>query len=105
MALFDHLIDAQPSFQDNRPVVTFSFDAVGARKFGKVTAENVGKPFAIILDGKVISAPVIRSAITGGGGIITIPEPVDCDGNPIDVPDAGAGDAGAGPRELRPVTE
>ncbi len=67
----EHLIDAQPSFQDNQSVVAFSFDPVGARKFGDVTSKNVGRPFAIILDGKVISAPVIRSAITGGRGIIT----------------------------------
>ena len=67
----EHLIDAQPSFQDNQPVVAFSFDVVGARKFGDVTSQNVGRPFAIILDGKVISAPVIRSAITGGRGIIS----------------------------------
>ncbi|MFP6744177.1 MAG: protein translocase subunit SecD, partial [Alphaproteobacteria bacterium] len=46
----EHLIDAQSSFQDNQPVVSFSFDPVGARKFGDVTAKNVGKAFAIILD-------------------------------------------------------
>jgi preprotein translocase subunit SecD len=67
----DNLIDAQASFQDNQPVVSFSFDPVGARKFGDVTAKNIGKAFAIILDKKVISAPVIRSAITGGRGIIS----------------------------------
>ena len=67
----EHLIDAQPTFQDNQPVVAFSFDPVGARKFGDVTSKNIGKPFAIILDRKVISAPVIRSAITGGRGIIS----------------------------------
>ena len=67
----EHLIDAQPTFQDNQPVVAFSFDPVGARKFGDVTSKNVGRPFAIVLDNKVISAPVIRSAITGGRGIIS----------------------------------
>ncbi len=67
----EHLIDAQPSFQDNQPVVSFTFDPVGARKFGDVTSKNIGKPFAIVLDKKVISAPVIRSAITGGRGIIS----------------------------------
>ena len=67
----ENLIDAQASFQDNQPVVSFSFDPVGARKFGDVTAKNIGKAFAIILDKKVISAPVIRSAITGGRGIIS----------------------------------
>ena len=67
----EHLIDAQPTFQDNQAVVAFSFDPVGARKFGAVTSKNVGRPFAIVLDNKVISAPVIRSAITGGRGIIS----------------------------------
>ena len=67
----DMLVDSQPTFQDNQPVVSFRFDSRGAKKFGEVTTENVGKPFAIVLDGKVISAPVIRSAIVGGSGIIS----------------------------------
>ncbi|MDX2104528.1 MAG: protein translocase subunit SecD [Alphaproteobacteria bacterium] len=67
----DNLVDAQPSFQDGMPVVSFRFDSVGARRFGDVTLENVGRPFAIVLDDKVISAPVIREAITGGRGIIS----------------------------------
>jgi preprotein translocase subunit SecD len=67
----ENLIDAQPTFQDNQPVVAFSFDPVGARKFGDVTTKNIGRPFAIVLDNKVISAPVIRGAITGGRGIIS----------------------------------
>lgn len=67
----DTLVDAQPSFQDNQPVVSFKFDSVGARRFGEATTENVGKPFAIVLDNKVLSAPVIREAITGGRGIIS----------------------------------
>src|SRR6185312_9851874 len=53
------------------PVVTFRFDAAGATRFGKVTQENVGLPFAIILDNKVISAPVIREPILGGTGQIS----------------------------------
>ena len=65
------LIDAQPSFQDNLPVVAFRFDPVGAKRFGKATQENVGRIFAIVLDGKVISAPRIRTAILDGNGIIT----------------------------------
>ena len=65
------LIDAQPSFQDNLPVVTFRFDPVGAKRFGKATQENVGRIFAIVLDKRVISAPRIRSAIIDGNGIIT----------------------------------
>lgn len=67
----DMLVDAQPAYQDNQPVVSFRFDSRGASRFGDVTSANVGKPFAIILDGKVISAPVIRSAILGGSGIIS----------------------------------
>ena len=62
----ENLTDAQPSFQDNQPVVSFRLDNAGARKFGKITQENVGKPFAIVLDDKVISAPNIREPILGG---------------------------------------
>ena len=67
----DNLVDAQPTFQDNQPVVSIRFDAVGGRKFGALTTENVGKRFAIVLDGEVISAPVIREPIPGGNGIIS----------------------------------
>ena len=67
----DNLLDAQPTFQDNQPVVSFRFDTVGGRKMGALTAENVGKRFAIVLDGEVISAPVIREPIPGGNGIIS----------------------------------
>ncbi|WP_225028181.1 protein translocase subunit SecD [Xinfangfangia pollutisoli] len=68
----DELVDAQPSFdQNNRPAVSFRFDGTGARKFGDYTAANIGAPFAIVLDGEVISAPVIQSHIAGGSGIIT----------------------------------
>jgi preprotein translocase subunit SecD len=67
----ENLIDAQPSFQDNQPVVSFRFDTVGGKRFGKTTAENVGRPFAIVLDSKVISVPVIQQPILGGSGIIT----------------------------------
>lgn len=68
----DDLVDAQPSFDQNgRPAVSFRFDATGARAFGDYTAANIGAPFAIVLDGKVISAPVIQSYIPGGSGIIT----------------------------------
>ncbi len=65
------LVDSQPTFQDNQPVVNFRFDAVGGRRFGNVTRRNVDRPFAIVLDGKVISAPVIREPILGGSGIIS----------------------------------
>ncbi|HKR20123.1 MAG TPA: protein translocase subunit SecD [Stellaceae bacterium] len=67
----DMLTDAQPTFQDNEPVVSFKFDSVGARRFAEATKENVGKLFAIVLDNKVISAPVIREPILGGQGVIS----------------------------------
>ncbi|MGH7036951.1 MAG: protein translocase subunit SecD [Stellaceae bacterium] len=65
------LVDAQPTFQGNEAVVSFRFDAEGARRFGDATQANVGKELAIVLDNKVISAPVIKEAILGGNGIIS----------------------------------
>jgi preprotein translocase subunit SecD len=67
------LTDAQPGFDQrtNEPVVNFRFNSAGARKFAEVTQANVGKPFAIVLDNKVISAPVIREPILGGSGQIS----------------------------------
>jgi preprotein translocase subunit SecD len=68
----EELVDAQPSFDQNGlPAVNFRFNPSGARKFGDYTAENIGNPFAIVLDNEVISAPVIQSHIPGGSGIIT----------------------------------
>ena len=67
----DRLVDAQPTFQDAQPIVSFRFDTQGGRKFGDTTTRNVNKRLAIVLDDKVISAPVIRSPIIGGSGIIT----------------------------------
>ncbi|PCJ00293.1 MAG: protein translocase subunit SecD [Alphaproteobacteria bacterium] len=68
----DMLDDAQPTFNQNgQPVVSFRLNAVGARKFCAITRKNVGKPFAIVLDNKVISAPVINEAICGGQGQIS----------------------------------
>jgi preprotein translocase subunit SecD len=67
----DTLVDSQPTYDQGSPVVSFRFDAVGGRKFARVTQRNVGKPFAIVLDGKIISAPVIREPIMGGSGIIS----------------------------------
>ena len=68
----EELVDAQPAFDQNgRPAVNFRFNPSGARKFGDYTAENIGNPFAIVLDSEVISAPVIQSHIPGGSGIIT----------------------------------
>ena len=64
------LESAQASFdQNNRPAVTFALNAEGAKKFGRVTGANIGRPFAIILDGKVVSAPTIQSQIFGNGQI------------------------------------
>jgi len=68
----DQLVDSQPSFDQNgRPAVNFRFNAQGGAAFGRYTAENIGSPFAIVLDDEVISAPVIQSHIPGGSGIIT----------------------------------
>ena len=67
----ENLIDAQATFQDNRPVVSFRFDTLGARKFGQTTKESVGQLLAIVLDNKVISAPRINEPILGGSGIIS----------------------------------
>ena len=68
----EELVDAQPAFDQNgRPAVNFRFNPSGARKFGDYTLENIGQPFAIVLDDEVISAPVIQSHIPGGSGIIT----------------------------------
>jgi preprotein translocase subunit SecD len=67
------LTDAQAGFdpRSSEPVVNFRFNTAGARKFSQATSENVGQPFAIVLDNKVISAPVIREPITGGSGQIS----------------------------------
>ncbi|WP_339766203.1 protein translocase subunit SecD [uncultured Pseudosulfitobacter sp.] len=68
----EDLVDAQPAFDQNGgPAVNFRFDSTGARRFGDYTAENIGSPFAIVLDDEVVSAPVIQSHIPGGSGIIT----------------------------------
>ena len=68
----EDLVDAQPDFdQNNRPAVGFRFNPSGGRAFGDYTANNIGSPFAIVLDQEVISAPTIQSHIAGGSGIIT----------------------------------
>jgi len=69
----ENLIDAQPNFnsQSNEPTVSFTLDRLGAQKFGRATTDNVGKRLAIVLDGKIISAPSINEPITGGSGIIS----------------------------------
>ena len=67
------LSDAQPGFDQRtgEPIVSFKFNSTGSRKFAQATAENVGQPFAIVLDNEVISAPVIREPIPGGQGQIS----------------------------------
>jgi preprotein translocase subunit SecD len=69
----EDLTDAQPGFDQrtSEPIVTFRFNTNGARRFAQATQENVGRPFAIILDNEVISAPVIREPILGGSGQIS----------------------------------
>ncbi len=69
----DDLTDAQASFESRtgEPIVTFRFNVKGAQRFGQVTSENIGRALAIVLDNKVISAPRIQTAITGGSGQIS----------------------------------
>jgi protein-export membrane protein SecD len=69
----DDLVDSQPGFDQrtNEPIITFRFNQAGARRFGRFTQDNVNRPFAIVLDDKVLSAPVIREPILGGTGQIS----------------------------------
>ncbi len=69
----DNLLDAQPRMNNetNETVVSFTLDRVGAKRFGKATSTSIGKQLAIVLDGKIISAPVIRDTIASGSGQIT----------------------------------
>ncbi len=67
----ENLVDAQASFQEGQPVVSFRFNSLGGKKFGEATKNNIGEKLAIVLDNEVISAPVIQSAIMGGNGIIS----------------------------------
>ncbi len=69
----ENLVDAQPSIQNqqNEPTVSFTLDRLGAQKFGRTTTDNVGKRLAIVLDGKIISAPNINEPITSGNGMIS----------------------------------
>jgi len=69
----EDLVDAQPGFDSrtNEPIISFRFNQSGARKFGNFTKDNVGSPFAIVLDDKVLSAPVVREPILGGSGQIS----------------------------------
>ena len=69
----EHLTDAQPGFDNlnNSSVVNFKLDSFGAKKFAYATKNNIGKRLAIIIDNKVVSAPVVRDAITTGNGQIS----------------------------------
>ncbi len=69
----DNLLDAQPRMnnESNETVVSFTLDRVGAKRFGKATSTGIGKQLAIVLDGKIISAPVIRDTIASGSGQIS----------------------------------
>jgi len=67
----ENLEDAQATFQQGQPVVSIRFDGLGAKQFGRATTENVGKPFAIVLDNKVVSAPRINEPILGGSAVIS----------------------------------
>ncbi len=68
-----NLIDAQPKYDNlnNQPIVAFTLDRLGSKRFGQVTTKNIGKKIAIILDDEAISAPVIQDSITGGNGVIS----------------------------------
>jgi protein-export membrane protein SecD len=68
----ENLVDAKGSFdQTEGHAVSFRFDTDGAQKFGRITSDNTGRRLAVVLDGVVVTAPRINSAITGGSGIIT----------------------------------
>ncbi len=67
----DMLTSASAAYEQSRPVVAFKFNTLGARKFGKITSESLGKRFAVVLDGRVITAPVMQSPILNGSGVIT----------------------------------
>lgn len=67
----DLLVDASPTYHQGEPAVAFRFNGVGARKFAKITKENIGRVFAIILDGKVVTAPRINDVINQGSGVIS----------------------------------
>lgn len=67
----DLLVDANPTYHEGLPAVSFRFNALGTRKFAQITKNNVGRIFAIILDGKVVTAPRINGVINQGSGIIS----------------------------------
>jgi preprotein translocase subunit SecD len=67
----DDIIDASPGFQNDQPIASFRFNSHGARRFAHLTTDNIGRPFAIVINDRVFSAPVIREPITGGSGQIS----------------------------------
>lgn len=67
----DLLVDANATYHEGRPAVSFRFNSQGSRKFAQITQDNIGKIFAIVLDGKVITAPMINTVINQGSGVIT----------------------------------
>ena len=67
----DLLTDANVSYEQNKPIITFKFNGAGAKKFAEITKENIGKLMAIVLDDKIITAPRINGRIDGGNGMIT----------------------------------
>jgi preprotein translocase subunit SecD len=67
----DLLSGASATYDQGQPVVSFKFNVIGAKKFAQITQDNVGRPFAIVLDNKVITAPRINEPILGGSGIIS----------------------------------
>ena len=67
----DLLVDASATYFEGKPAVAFRFNSLGSRKFAQITTDNIGKIFAIVLDGKVITAPVINTVINQGSGVIS----------------------------------
>lgn len=67
----DLLVDAGTTYHEGQPAVSFRFNALGSRKFAQITSENIGRLFAIILDGKVVTAPRINTVINQGSGVIS----------------------------------
>jgi preprotein translocase subunit SecD len=67
----DLLVDANATFYEGEPAVSFKFNYIGARKFAEITTNNIGRVFAIVLDGQIITAPKINSVISGGSGVIS----------------------------------
>ena len=92
------------SDQNNQTAIGFRFDGAGARRFGEATAANIGRPFAIILDGKVISAPTIITAITGGTGQITGSYTIEEASEMVNLLNGGALPAPLNVEERRTVT-